>query len=217
MDVDRADRDTRCAGDVADGGLVVADFDEAGSGGFTTPSLTLASGKTGTLPAVLPGATPELVAPQVLTRAPGGDLLITDNVPGDSRSNRVLRLSSVTGELSLVLGGGSFGDGGDGGAAGLARIGQIGRPDISSDGGLVVADLVGRITFLDKNNKVYAHVGDNPDPKLRGRNGIPRAKWNDGEFLSPHSVCVDGSGHVYVMDWNSLGRISKLTHVTKKK
>ena len=79
------------------------------------------------------------------------------------------------------------------------------------DGGLVVADLVGRITFLDKDDKVYAHVGDNPDPKLRAKNGIPRAKWNDGEFLSPHSVCVDGDGHVYVMDWNSLGRISKLT------
>jgi sugar lactone lactonase YvrE len=80
------------------------------------------------------------------------------------------------------------------------------------DGGLVVADLVGRITFLDRSDKVYAHVGDNPDPKLRAKNGIPRARWKDGEFLSPHSVCVDADGHVYVMDWNSLGRISRLTH-----
>ena len=82
------------------------------------------------------------------------------------------------------------------------------------DGGLVVADLVGRITFLDKDDKVYGHIGDNPDPTLRAKNGIPRAKWKDGEFLSPHSVCVDAEGHVYVMDWNSLGRITRLIPVT---
>ncbi len=82
------------------------------------------------------------------------------------------------------------------------------------DGGLVVADLVGRITFLDKDDKVYGHIGDNPDPTLRAKNGIPRAKWKDGEFLSPHSVCVDAKGYVYVMDWNSLGRITRLIPVT---
>ena len=79
------------------------------------------------------------------------------------------------------------------------------------DGGLVVADLVGRISFLDKSDAVYGHIGDNPDPKLRARNGVPRAQWKDGEFLSPHSVCVDKLGNVYVMDWNSLGRITRLT------
>ena len=79
------------------------------------------------------------------------------------------------------------------------------------DGGLVVADLVGRISFLDKSDQVYGHIGDNPDPKLRARNGIPRARWRDGEFLSPHSVCVDKMGNVYVMDWNSSGRITRLT------
>ncbi|MCK5941220.1 MAG: hypothetical protein KAI24_04550, partial [Planctomycetes bacterium] len=84
------------------------------------------------------------------------------------------------------------------------------------DGGLVVADLAGRITFLDAKDKVYAHVGDNPDPKLRAKNGVPRAQWNAGEFLSPHSVSIDGHGHVYVMDWNSLGRISKLAHLPPK-
>jgi len=81
------------------------------------------------------------------------------------------------------------------------------------DGGLVVADLAGRISFLNKSDRVYGHIGDNPDPKLRAKNGIPRAKWKDGEFLSPHSVCVDEKGSVYVMDWNSLGRITRLVPV----
>src|SRR5690606_37234137 len=79
------------------------------------------------------------------------------------------------------------------------------------NGGLVVADLAGRITFLDKADKLVAHVGDNADPKLRATNGVKRELWKDGEFISPHSVCVDPDGHVYVMDWNFLGRISKLT------
>jgi hypothetical protein len=78
-------------------------------------------------------------------------------------------------------------------------------------GGLVVADLAGRITFLDQANKLVAHVGDNANPKLRATNRVKRELWNDGEFISPHSVCVDDDGHVYVMDWNFLGRITKLT------
>ena len=80
-----------------------------------------------------------------------------------------------------------------------------------ADGGWVVADLAGRITFLDKTDKVIGHVGDNSNPKLRATNGVKRELWQDGEFISPHSVCVDNKGDVYVMDWNFLGRISKLT------
>lgn len=85
------------------------------------------------------------------------------------------------------------------------------------DGGWVVADLAGRITFLDKTDKVIAHVGDNANPKLRATNGVKRELWKDGEFISPHSVCVDKKGDVYVMDWNFLGRISKLIRSTKTK
>ncbi|MEO6595324.1 MAG: peptidase [Planctomycetota bacterium] len=78
------------------------------------------------------------------------------------------------------------------------------------DGGLVVADLAGRITVLDKDDRLVVHLGDNPEPKLRAQNGVPREKWQDGVFLSPHGICVDSHGDVYVMDWNSLGRLSKL-------
>ncbi|MFT4514185.1 MAG: hypothetical protein ACI89X_002669 [Planctomycetota bacterium] len=82
------------------------------------------------------------------------------------------------------------------------------------DGGLVIADLVGRISFLDAADKVVGHLGDNKNPELRAVNAVKRELWNDGEFLSPHSVCVDEGGDVYVMDWNSLGRISKLMRNT---
>ena len=78
------------------------------------------------------------------------------------------------------------------------------------DGGLAVADLAGRVTLLGKDDKLVVHLGDNPDPKLRAQNGVPRDKWQDGVFLSPHGICVDKQGSIYVMDWNSLGRVSKL-------
>jgi len=79
-----------------------------------------------------------------------------------------------------------------------------------ADGGLVVADLAGRISILDKDDVPVQHLGDNPDEKKRAQNGVPRELWQDGQFLSPHGVCADQKGNLYVMDWNSLGRVSKL-------
>jgi len=78
------------------------------------------------------------------------------------------------------------------------------------EAGLVVADLAGRVTVLDGKDAVVAHLGDNPDETQRAQNDVPKAKWRDGVFLAPHSVCVDASGNVYVMDWNSTGRVSRL-------
>jgi hypothetical protein len=75
---------------------------------------------------------------------------------------------------------------------------------------LVVPDLAGRVTVLDGNNLLVTQLGDNPDPALRAVNGVPREKWNDGEFLAPHSAAWDGDGNLYVMDWNAHGRITKL-------
>lgn len=77
-------------------------------------------------------------------------------------------------------------------------------------GALAVADLAGRVTLLDASHALIAHLGDQPDPKLRAQNGVKRDQWVDGQFLSPHSVCADAAGNLYVMDWNHLGRISKL-------
>ncbi len=79
-----------------------------------------------------------------------------------------------------------------------------------SNGQMVVADLEGRITLLDASGKLLAHLGDNPDPKKRAQNGVPREQWNDGEFLSPHSARLAPNGDIYVVDWNHLGRVSKL-------
>ncbi|MCP3914341.1 MAG: hypothetical protein GY711_02160 [bacterium] len=78
------------------------------------------------------------------------------------------------------------------------------------DGQLVVPDLAGRITILGKDNKLVAHLGDNPDPKKRAQNKIPLEQWANGEFLSPHGAAWDARGNLIVLDWNFLGRVTKL-------
>ena len=82
-----------------------------------------------------------------------------------------------------------------------------------ADGGLAVADLVGRVTILGQDDQVVCHLGDAADPKLQAQNGVGREHWRDGVFFSPHSVCADRQGNLYVMDWNAVGRISKLLRV----
>ncbi len=83
------------------------------------------------------------------------------------------------------------------------------------DDAILVPDLAGRVTILDANGKLITHLGDNPDPKKRAQNGVPREQWKDGEFLSPHCAHWDSKGDLYVMDWNFLGRISKLARVSR--
>jgi DNA-binding beta-propeller fold protein YncE len=75
---------------------------------------------------------------------------------------------------------------------------------------LVVADLEGRVTILDKEDHLVVHLGDNPRPELRAQNGVPREQWVDGQFISPHAARWDAQGNLYVMDWLSQGRLSKL-------
>lgn len=78
---------------------------------------------------------------------------------------------------------------------------------------LVVADLAGRVTLLDRAFGLIAHLGDNPDPGKRARNDVQPSEWRDGEFLAPHCANWDSQGNLYVTDWVSRGRITKLARV----
>ena len=78
---------------------------------------------------------------------------------------------------------------------------------------LLVPDLGGRVTILDEAGDLVCHLGDNPDPKLRGTDQVDREAWTDGLFLSPHSAMWDAAGNLYVMDWNRHGRITRLARV----
>ena len=75
---------------------------------------------------------------------------------------------------------------------------------------VVIAELAGRVTILDGQNKQVAHLGDNPDEKQRANFNVPPEQWKPGVFTAPHGVSFDRDGNVYVMDWNASGRVSKL-------
>jgi hypothetical protein len=81
-------------------------------------------------------------------------------------------------------------------------------------GGLAVADLAGRVTILDAQDRAVAQLGDQPDEGLRATNGVERAKWHDGQFHAPHGIGAGADGCLYVLEWNSTGRLVKLVPLT---
>ncbi|MDP6538918.1 MAG: hypothetical protein QF903_01020 [Planctomycetota bacterium] len=81
--------------------------------------------------------------------------------------------------------------------------------------GCIVSDSAGRVSLFDGEGELLARLGDNPDPSLQSKNDVPRERWADGEFLSPHCVHFDARGDAYVMDWNAVGRITKLRRLSR--
>lgn len=82
---------------------------------------------------------------------------------------------------------------------------------------LAVADLAGRVTILDERNQLVAHLGDQPDASKRATNQVQKDGWQDGVFLSPHGAAFDAHGDLYVMDWNVVGRVTRLQNVAGPK
>jgi hypothetical protein len=78
---------------------------------------------------------------------------------------------------------------------------------------LLIPDLTGRVTILDKDNKLVVHLGEQPNKEIAGKNPTPPELWKDGEFIAPHCARWDNQGNMYVMDWNKFGRFTKLKRV----
>ena len=82
---------------------------------------------------------------------------------------------------------------------------------------MLVPDLSARITLLDGNDQVIAHLGEDPEwreqvfkdnRKLRSEpNG---ESWVPGKFLHPHDACFDAAGNIFVAEWVHTGRITRL-------
>ena len=76
-------------------------------------------------------------------------------------------------------------------------------------GMIVVPDLASRVTILDKDNKVVAHLGEglvgNPP-----RTTDDRSKFVPGQFVNPHGACFDHNGNIFVAEWVEIGRVTKL-------
>lgn len=75
---------------------------------------------------------------------------------------------------------------------------------------MVVPDLEARVTLLDKDNKLIAHLGDGENYALRDK---PREQFIPGRFIAPHSASFDHDGNIFVVEWVEVGRVTKLKRV----
>jgi hypothetical protein len=79
---------------------------------------------------------------------------------------------------------------------------------------MLVADLHARVSLFDKDNKVIAHLGYDPEWTKKVLDGFKvrtkPAEWVDGRFVHPHDACFDKDGNILVAEWVSTGRVGFL-------
>ena len=81
-------------------------------------------------------------------------------------------------------------------------------------GTVVVPDLQGRVTLLDRDNRIVAHLGDsNPATGSHPLRNQPRDTFIAGQFMNPHGACFDHDGNIFVAEWVEVGRVTKLRRV----
>jgi len=78
-------------------------------------------------------------------------------------------------------------------------------------GDVVVPDLQGRVTLMDKDNRIIEHLGDsNPPNGQFPLRTAARDKFIPGQFICPHGACFDRDGNIFVVEWVEVGRVTKL-------
>ena len=81
------------------------------------------------------------------------------------------------------------------------------------DGILLVPDLAARVTLLDRNDRVLAHLGEGPS-NFREVRKEPRKAFPSGKFIAPHDACFDHEGNIFVAEWVPIGRVTKLRRLS---
>jgi len=84
---------------------------------------------------------------------------------------------------------------------------------------MLVPDLHARITLLNKENEVLAHLGDDPAWRKQAlANGFAMRKnpaaWKPRHFVHPHDACFDKQGNIFVAEWVVGGRVTKLERIS---
>ena len=73
---------------------------------------------------------------------------------------------------------------------------------------VVVGELNGRVTVLDKAGKVVTYIGTNTDEGI-GTNRAPPDKWRVGAVIAAHGVATNAEGDVFVSEFSTFGRVHK--------
>ena len=82
---------------------------------------------------------------------------------------------------------------------------------------MVVPELLGRVTLIDKSMQPLVQLGDDrtrveADKKFAIRRD--ESQWLDEKFIHPHDACFDADGNIFVAEWVQGGRVSKLRKLT---
>jgi hypothetical protein len=86
--------------------------------------------------------------------------------------------------------------------------------DMYRNGDVVIPDLGAKVTLLDRNNKVIAHLGDDSQTKWGETRKKPREAFTPGKFVCPHGACFDRDGNIFVVEWVEVGRVTKLRRLS---
>ncbi len=97
----------------------------------------------------------------------------------------------------------------DGNIIGIIADKGLRNPSSASfHGDLVcVAEIAGRVSVWDKENKLVAELGVN---NTKGQTNTPKVEpkdWQDGVVTSPHGITFDGHGNILETEWNQFGRV----------
>lgn len=78
---------------------------------------------------------------------------------------------------------------------------------------MVVPELLGRVTLLDRENRVIVRLGDDSQ-RIRADKAFAirqdAKRWQPGRFVHPHDACFDPAGNLYIAEWVATGRVTKL-------
>ncbi len=70
---------------------------------------------------------------------------------------------------------------------------------------MCVAEIAGRVSVWDKDNKMVAELG--VSPKLTNTPKIAPQDWQQGTVTSPHGITFDNDGNILETEWNQWGRV----------
>lgn len=84
---------------------------------------------------------------------------------------------------------------------------------------MAVPDLHARVTLLDQEDRIIAHLGDDEAWRTRvlDKKEKMRAspdKWQEGKFVHPHDAAFDSDGNIFIAEWVVGGRVTKLRKVS---
>lgn len=82
---------------------------------------------------------------------------------------------------------------------------------------LLVPELAARVTLMNPAGEIVARLGDDFDRIAADTKREIRSNpdlWQEGKFVHPHDACFDATGNIYVPEWVSTGRVTKLTRLS---